>query len=270
MKQIIVNADDYGYSPGIDAAILDLAEKNVVTATTALVCSPRWPEAAKLLRDAPLSAGLHLDFTNGFAPTNKGADLPVKQLILKAWSRSLSRAAVAQSVNEQLDKFEQAMGRAPAIVDGHEHCHQFPVIREALIDALVHRYAQAANKPLLRNTAPHAWRGSKAALIGALGSRSLRRLARQAGFAMSGDFAGVYDFASSSDLRGLWQQWLQSLQAQKEDTGKMMIMCHPGYQGNTSDIHDSIYASRVKEAAFLGSDVFTQLCAAHQVQLVRA
>jgi chitin disaccharide deacetylase len=267
MKQIIINADDYAYSESIDAAILDLAEKNVVTATTALVCSPRWPKAAKLLRDAPLSAGLHLDFTNGFAPTNHSVDLPVKQLIVKAWSRSLDRTAAAQSVNEQLDKFEQAMGRAPATVDGHEHCHQFAVIRDVLLEALQDRYAKLETKPLLRNTAPHAWRGTKAAIIGALGSSSLKRLAQQAGFAMSGDFAGVYDFASHSDLSTLWQQWFSSLQA---DTGKMMIMCHPGYEGKASDTQDSIYASRVKEAAFLSSEAFAQLCKAHQVQLVRA
>ncbi len=267
MKRIIINADDYAYGEGIDAAILDLAEKNVVTATTALVCSPRWPEAAKALRDAPLSAGLHLDFTNAFAPTNNGAELPVKQLILRCWSRQLARDDAARSVREQLDRFEQAMGRAPEIVDGHEHCFQFPVIREALVTELQRRYGAAVKKPLLRNTAPQAWRGSKAAIIAALGSGALTRLAQKAKLPCSGDFAGVYDFAPDSDLPVLWKGWFDSLQA---DTVPGIIMCHPSYARKQSDPVDSIANARVREVDWLKSPDFAELCKASGVQPIRA
>jgi predicted glycoside hydrolase/deacetylase ChbG (UPF0249 family) len=267
MKRVIINADDYAYSEGIDAAILDLAEKNIVTATTALVCSPRWPIAAKALRDAPLSAGLHLDFTNSFAPTNAGVELPVKQLILRCWSRQLPLEAAARSVREQLDRFEQAMGRAPEMVDGHEHCFQFPVIREALIEELQRRYGAAAKKPMLRNTRPHAWRGTKALIIAALGSGALKRLARNAALPISGDFAGVYDFAADSDLPELWCAWFESL---KVDTAPGIIMCHPSYARKPNDPIDSIADARAREADWLKSAAFAELCKASGIQPVRA
>jgi chitin disaccharide deacetylase len=269
MKAVVINADDYGYSAGIDEAILDLALKGVVTATTALVCSPLWPESAKALRDAPLSAGLHLDFTNAFAPTNAGQAASIKQVIWRCWSRSLKAQQAASSIREQLDRYEQAMGRAPEIVDGHEHVHQFPVIREALLEELAHRYSTTTQKPILRSTAPCAWRGAKAAIIGALGSAALRRKAEGAGFTMSGDFAGVYDFAPQADLAALWRTWLDSLSA---DTGIRIIMCHPKYAHNehyTNNSIDVITQAREREAQWLGSADFKRLCELCGVTLVR-
>jgi chitin disaccharide deacetylase len=265
MKAVVINADDYAYSAGIDEAILDLAQKGVVTATTALVCSPLWPESAKALRDAPLSAGLHLDFTNPFAPTNAGQAVSIKQVIWRCWSRSLKAQHALSSIREQLDRYEQAMGRAPEIVDGHEHVHQFPVIREALLEELARRYA-AAQKPLLRSTAPRAWRGTKAAIIGALGSAALRRKAQAAGFTMTGDFAGVYDFAPQADLAALWHAWFSSISAH---TGTDIVMCHPSYDRDQYDPNDSILNARIKESAWLGSEAFKALCAEQGVSLVR-
>lgn len=266
MKTVVINADDYAYSAGIDEAILDLAQKGVVTATTALVCSPLWPESAKALRDAPLSAGLHLDFTNAFAPTNAGQAASIKQVIWRCWSRSLKAQQAASSIREQLDRYEQAMGRAPEVVDGHEHVHQFPVIREALLEELARRYSTTAQKPILRSTAPRAWRGAKAAIIGALGSAALRGKAEAAGFTMSGDFAGVYDFAPQADLAALWRAWFDSLSA---DTGTRIIMCHPSYARKQYNTNDSIAVARVKESAWLGGETFKALCAEQGVSLVR-
>ncbi len=269
MKAVVINADDYAYSAGIDEAILDLAHKGVVTATTALVCSPRWPEAAVALRDAPLSAGLHLDFTNAFAPTNAGQAVPVKQVILRCWSRSMNAQQAASSIREQLDRFEQAMGRAPEIVDGHEHVHQFPVIREALLEELSRRYSTVAQKPLLRSTAPRAWRGAKAAIIGALGCAALRRKAQAAGFVMTGDFAGVYDFAPQADLAALWRAWLGAFNV---DTGTRIVMCHPSYiriEHNTINSIDEIAQARDREARWLRSAAFKQLCDACGVMPAR-
>ena len=63
---VIINADDYAMDACVDSAILKLAAEGVVTATSAMVLSPTWPEAAGPLADAPLSRGLHLDFTSPF------------------------------------------------------------------------------------------------------------------------------------------------------------------------------------------------------------
>jgi chitin disaccharide deacetylase len=106
----------------------------------------------------------------------------------------------------------------------------------------------------------------KAAIIGALGSAALRGKAEAAGFTMSGDFAGVYDFAPQADLAALWRAWFDSLSA---DTGIRIIMCHPSHVRNQYDTKYSISNARIKESVWLGSEAFKALCTEQEVSLVR-
>jgi predicted glycoside hydrolase/deacetylase ChbG (UPF0249 family) len=54
-----------------------------------------------------------------------------------------------------LNRFEDAMGRAPAFIDGHRHVHQFPVVRALLVEEIARRYP--VSPPWVRATAP-GWR----------------------------------------------------------------------------------------------------------------
>ncbi len=74
-RPIIISADDYAMDAGVDAGILDLARKGIVTATSAMVLSPSWPEAALRIKDAPVDCGLHLDLTSPFARNSSWPDL---------------------------------------------------------------------------------------------------------------------------------------------------------------------------------------------------
>lgn len=98
---VIINADDYAMDGGVDAAILKLAAQGVVTATSAMVLSPTWPQAAAPLADAPLSRGLHLDFTSPFT----GDVFPrqtITGLTMRTHSGVLDRKLLRKDINRQL------------------------------------------------------------------------------------------------------------------------------------------------------------------------
>ncbi len=102
---VIINADDYAMDGGVDAAILKLSAEGVVTATSAMVLSPAWPEAAPPLRDAALSRGLHLDFTSPFA----GDIFPrqtITGLTMRTHSGVLDRKLLRKEIDRQLSLFE--------------------------------------------------------------------------------------------------------------------------------------------------------------------
>ncbi len=249
---VIINADDYAMDACVDAAILKLAGEGVVTATSAMVLSPAWPEAAGPLADAPLSRGLHLDFTSPFA----GDIFPrqtITGLTMRTHSGVLNRKLLRKEIDRQLSRFESSMKAPPDFVDGHQHCHLLPFIREALVDALADRYGMDGRRISLRNCAPRRWRGLKAAIIARTGAFQLEALAKERDHPMNSDFAGVYDFNEDADFEALWTEWLQGLQGPSP-----LVMCHVAERGD-HDGSDPIRGARILEYDWLASGKFREL-----------
>ncbi len=251
-KGVIINADDYAMDGGVDAAILTLSAEGIVTATSAMVLSPAWPEAAEPLREAPLSRGLHLDFTSPFA----GDIFPrqtITGLTMRTHSGVLNRRLLRKEIDRQLSQFDTRMKALPDFVDGHQHCHLLPFVREALLDALADRYGADARRIALRNCAPRRWRGLKAAIIARTGSFRLENLAREREHRMNSDFAGVYDFNQDADLEALWADWLTDLEG-----ASPLVMCHVAERGD-QDGSDPIRGARYLEYDWLVSPEFRGL-----------
>ncbi|MDT8997840.1 ChbG/HpnK family deacetylase [Paucibacter sp. APW11] len=256
-KRIQICADDYGFDRAISQAILDGIDMGRLSATSCMVLSPAWAACAPALRDREGAAdfGLHLDLSE-FAPYAPGRSL--QGWIAAAYLRRISLAEAAQWVGSQLDAFEAGLGRAPDYVDGHQHLHQLPVIREAVLTALQARYGRRC---ALRITTSRQWRGTKAAVIGALGAAALASGAARLGLAGNRDFAGVYDFSPATDYSALVRGWLKSL----PDGG--LLMTHPGLPGDTETRADAIRAARVREYEFWRSTESGELLAELGVQL---
>jgi chitin disaccharide deacetylase len=257
VKSVIVNADDYAMDDGVDAAILALARQGVVTATSAMVLSPSWPAAARRLADARMDCGLHLDFTSPFAREQEATlARPLPQLIAAAYAGRLERHALRGAIGRQLDRFDAAVQAPPAFVDGHQHVHQLPGIREALLAALRDRYGQAASAIGLRLCLTRRWRGLKAAIIAGMGGRALGRMIAAAGHSKNSDFAGVYGFSPAADLAALWRRWLTDVAGERP-----LIMCHVAMDSAARWPADEIRAARLNEWKWLGSTAFQDLCA---------
>lgn len=263
MRRLIINADDYAMDEGVDRAILSLIDRHVVSAASAMVLSPRWREAANDIRELDADCGLHLDLTSPFAASRlKVPKLP--DLITRTYTRRLRLGDTRDVIEAQLDLFEQALGRPPDFVDGHQHVHQLPHVRKLLTDALHKRYGAGATRIGIRICVPRRWRGSKAHTIGTLGARSMTKLARQLGHPVNTDFLGVYDLSPTADLPRLWREWLTTMQGDLP-----LAMCHVADASGWSEPSDPIRPARIKEYGWLSSDGFRDLCAANGVSLVR-
>lgn len=255
MKRLVLCADDFGQDEAVVAAICGLARRGRLSAVSCLALGPAFAAGAAVLRGAEVDLGLHLDLTGGAGPLL--APLPV--LLARAYSGALDRAEVGRRLAAQLDAFEAAAGRPPDFLDGHQHVHQLPIVRDVVLATLEHRY-RAGTVPV-RNTVPRRHRGAKAAVVAALGGRALREALRRRAIPHNGDFAGVYGLHPGADYAGLMRGWLASI----DDGG--LLLCHPGEPGGSSA--DPIGPARVSEHRYLASEAFPRALAGADAALVR-
>lgn len=260
MTRLAVCIDDFGLRPGVDAAILELAGAGRVSAFSCLAGSPRWPQAARALHAlrGQVDIGLHLDFTE--TPRDAGLRYGLRDVIGRAYLRSLPRQRVADEIRAQWDAFEDAAGQAPDHVDGHQHVHQLPVIRDLLLEEIARR----GQSPWLRSTrVPAGEPGLKPRVIAALGDGALRRAAQARGLRTSGHLLGVYGFdGNAASWRAQLVRWLRL--ARDGD----VLMTHPG-QDDTSGVADPIASARLRELAVLQSPQWPQLLARQGVTVER-
>lgn len=263
-RPLVVCADDFGIESGVDRAIVALAQAERLSATGCLVTSARFPEAAPLLASLPIDVGLHLNFTEFLGLP--GYYAPLGRLIALTYTRRISRAEVRKQIATQLDLFERHLKRAPDFVDGHLHVHQFPVIREELLEALARRYA--GRLPWLRDTRPAQMSASlpfmqrfKAHVIGALGARALVRLAKRSGAVVNDGFMGAYDFSRPHPpYLSMLGAWLESARVNS------VLMTHPAQEASDKLAFGQ---DRVEEYRVLASDDFAGLLDKNSLKIAR-
>jgi predicted glycoside hydrolase/deacetylase ChbG (UPF0249 family) len=267
-KAVIVCADDFAVHAQASLGIAALARLGRISATSAMVLSPRWPQDSALLKDLPeaIDVGLHLDWTSEFAvASGHGMSLgaAMGKALLGGFKRGAEAAATRAVIERQLDAFEVHWKAPPDFVDGHQHVQQFAGIREALMQALLARYGgQRASLPYLRiSRAPIGHADLKSRVIAAMGAGTLGALARRASFGSSPALLGIYDFSGDeARYSDLMDGWLRAALPQS------IIMCHPaqGLQGR-----DAIGAERVREFAYLGGAAFPAALQRAGVHVVR-
>lgn len=262
-KQITLCADDFGLNENINLAVCELAAAHRISATSCLTQAGAWPSGAQRLRSLDIDIGLHINLTEKLGPDND-FHRPLSRLIMNAWLRQLDPAVLARSIEHQCDLFEQHAKRTPDFFDGHQHVHQFPQIRDALMEVLIRRYDCDdfwVRSTAMRNASLARGLQWKARLIALLGSSALRRRLQRIDFPYNEDFAGVYALTGgSARFERNMQAWLAAAGE------RIVIMCHPA---DGIDPTDVIGAQRAAEFAFLKSDAFADLLATHYCRLVR-
>lgn len=252
---IIICADDFALNSGVSTAIAQLAEQGHISATSAMSLSPHWPEHAQWLK--PLSqhidVGLHLDWTSPFA-ASAGHGCKLSTLMRHSLTGNIDKKQAQAVIEAQLDLFEAYWGTAPSHVDGHQHIHQFPIIRDALIQSMTARYP-TESRPWLRISRPlKPGMDIKSWVIWGMGAHALQRQAQQAGVPHSTWLTGIYGFSGDhSDYETRMNAWL----AQVHRKQCVVLMCHPGQ--DVDDNRDEIGAARNVEFGFLSSAAFTTM-----------
>jgi chitin disaccharide deacetylase len=272
LRRIWLCADDYGMSPGVDDAIRDLIERGRINATSVMVASSNFSrdQAVALIVAAPARAtiGLHLTLTapfrpltQNFAPLHAGAFLPLSAMAGRALARRQTPALLDAEIAAQFAAFRAVFGRAPDFVDGHQHIHVFPQIREAVLRAVKQNAPAAWLRQCGRPAAARkSFADPKGFVLDALSAR-LRRLAAANGVRTNPAFAGTYSFAPRADYTKLFPHFLDGL----PDGG--LVMCHPGKVDAELRRLDPVTDLREREYAyFLGED-FPRLFSARGLTL---
>ena len=271
LKRLILCADDFAVHQAASQGIAQLAAMGRISATSAMVLSPRWAADAPLLHDlrGRIDVGLHLDWTSEFAVA-AGHGLSLGGAMAKAVMGGFNREAARVVIERQLDAFEAQWKAPPDHVDGHQHVQQFGGIREALVEALQRRYPKpnpaaaptAAGTPYLRvSRAPAGQADLKSRIIAALGANAINKLADHVGMTRAMALSGIYDF--SGTIEGYGQRMDQWLQTSPDHT---IIMCHPAL---SEEPGDSIGAARAREFAYLSGDDFPAALTQARARLAR-
>jgi predicted glycoside hydrolase/deacetylase ChbG (UPF0249 family) len=274
-RRIWLCADDYGIAPGVSAAIRDLIARGRLNATSAMVVAPgfTWDKARPLVdlnAGRPRTAiGLHVTLTAPFAPLSagyapvdaNGAFLSLPATLLQAMARRLNAKALRVEVEMQFAAFHHTFGRMPDFVDGHQHVHLFPQVRDCVLATMQsltpHAWVRQCGRP---SNMPLSLSDPKGILIDRL-SVKFRRLAAQRQTATNSGFAGTYAFREDADFAGLFPGFLEGL----EDGA--VVMCHPGFVDAELARLDPVTTLREREYAYLAGDTFLQDLAAAGVSL---
>ena len=122
-KRLIVNADDFGLSAGVNRGIIRAHEEGIVTSASLMVRYPAAAEAAEYARRRPaLSVGLHLDL--GEWVYRGGGWAAAYEVVPPS-----DAAEVAAEVAYQLRNFGRLVGREPTHLDSHQHAHRSGPLR---------------------------------------------------------------------------------------------------------------------------------------------
>jgi chitin disaccharide deacetylase len=125
-RRLVVTADDFGLSAGVNAGVLLAHEQGIVTAASLMVRGAAAEEAVAAAADHPrLALGLHVDL----------AEWVVEDGHWRAAYEVVDvsdAAAVAAELERQLERFAELTGRPPAHLDSHQHIHREEPVRSIL------------------------------------------------------------------------------------------------------------------------------------------
>lgn len=268
-RKLIVHADDFGLSEGINEGIVSAMKEGSVTSTSLLVNFPQSLQAMRLAKENSLDVGWHLNLTLGrpVSPPEEipslvrpdGTFHPLKTFLRKAFLRQISEREVAHELKAQWQLFEKE-GLQPTHIDGHQHVHLFPVVRDQVRE-LVHQ----KRIPFVR--IPHEEGGiATPRFFARLFLKMLK--GGQNGFWQQGSVRSVSFFglsvAFSENLLDSWKRLLCRIQAPVAE-----IMVHPGYVGPGEHLYgDDFQGNRQEEWRLLMNPEWRSMIRTTGFQLV--
>jgi len=245
VKNLIVNADDLGWTDGVNRGILEAFHHGIVTSTSLLANGAAFAGGVEAARSAPgLGIGVHLNLSDGLPVADRETVTSLlndegkfaggpESLLLRRVRRGLLLAEVENEWDAQIQKVRDA-GLAPTHLDGHKHVHMLPGLFEIALK-LAKRHDIGAIRVSLEASSLRAALSSgkkqHAAVVLKQGvqARGLKLLARdareqagRAGISTADYFCGI---AQTGELtREGVTQFVKSL-----PDGTTELICHPGY-----------------------------------------
>lgn len=285
MRRLIINADDFGLTAGVNRAIVEAHEKGVVSSATLMANGPAFAQAVSLAQSTPrLGVGCHVVLVDG-APLlpqtqvhslldrsgNSIGDLRFREGISKfgalAMLGRLADDEIEAEATAQIRKL-QASGIPVTHLDSHKHTHLFPRVLRPLLRAAKSCGVRAIRNPFERiqgsqlAASPNLWR--RWTEVGVLRSlaRQFREAVQQAGITTPD---GTLAIVATGALNGR----LLRLMVENLPEGTWELVCHPGYNDtDLQGIRTRLRESREQELRILTSQSTADLLAANGVEVV--
>jgi hopanoid biosynthesis associated protein HpnK len=285
LKNLIVNADDLGWTEGVNRGIVEAHRRGLVTSTSLLANGRAFASALAVKRNHPeLGIGVHLNLSDGppTAPAERVCGLlnasgelesGPESLLLRMAKRSLALEEVEREWDAQIGKVKSA-GIHLTHLDGHKHVHMLPglfavalrlarrhgvgairISHEASRLRSVLSSGKSRNKNVVLKQGVQA-RGLK------LLARDARKMAERAGIASSDYFCGIAQTGLMT--REGVERLLENL-----PEGTTEFMCHPGYMDD--DLRQSatrLQESREQELEILTHPEIRKLVATRGIRLI--
>ncbi len=287
MRRLIINADDFGLTAGVNRAIVEAHQHGVVSSATLMANGQAFEEAVAMARSTPrLGVGCHVVLVDGapllhqtqvgslLDPGNNDhrADTPrFREGISKFGALALLGRLAADEIEAeataQIRKL-QASGIAVTHLDSHKHTHLFPRVLRPLLRAAKSCGIRAIRNPFER------MQGSQLAASPSLWRRwtevgVLRSLARQFREAVQQAGISTPDGTLAIVATGALNERLLRLMVENLPEGTWELVCHPGYNdADLQGIRTRLRASRKQELRILTSPSTRDLLAANGVEVV--
>ena len=294
MRRLIVNADDFGLTAGVNRAIVEAHSGGVVSSATLMASGGAFADAVSAAGLAPnLSVGCHVVLVDGTPvspPDTVDTLLAIRSAEPDKFYSSLSafaaramlggfdRDQLVAEVTAQIRKI-QAAGLRVTHLDTHKHAHIFPEILAALLRAARICGVRAIRNPIVPVKALPArlfkgkrdlWKRYGQVRILHTFSGQFRQRTKRAGLLTPDGVLGVIETGSadnpndSSGYSSLLRQTLANL-----PEGTWELVCHPGY--NDADLraaHTRLLDSREEERRLLTSAELRQFLEEQKIRVI--
>jgi len=284
MRRLIINADDFGLTGGVNRAILEAHERGVVTSATLMANGQAFADAITLAQSRPrLGVGCHIVLVDGAPLLDQkavhsllhgggGSGSPrfregITRFGTLALLGRLNENEIEAEATAQIRKL-QAAGIAVTHLDSHKHTHLFPRVLRPLLRAAASCGVRAIRNPFERMqgsqlaASPSLWR--RWAEVGVL-----RGLARQFREAVQHSGIATPDGTLAIAATGSMNERLLRLMVEHLPDGTWELVCHPGYNdGDLREVRTRLRESREQELRILTSPATRELLAANGIEVV--
>jgi predicted glycoside hydrolase/deacetylase ChbG (UPF0249 family) len=281
VRRLIINADDFGFTSGVNRAIVEAHTGGVVTSSTLMAAGAVFSEAVELAKSQPsLSVGCHVVLIDG-TPVLAASKIPtltqsgrfrdgLKSFAARALTGRMNADEIASEAAEQIRKLQKA-GIVVSHFDTHKHTHIFPQILGPLLRAARACGVLAVRNPFgprfpLRSSAlltrPNLWTRYAEVQV-------LRRFARK--FREAVDLEGFVtpDGTLGIEVTGTLDETLFHAIATSIPDGTWEFVCHPGYNdAELKAANTRLRGSRETELQVLTLRSARQLLADEGVELI--
>jgi len=285
MRRLIVNADDFGFTAGVNRAIVEAHTRGIVTSSTLMATGHAFEDAVRLAKTAPdLSVGCHVVLIDGepvldakllpsiASPSSGGARFRdgLKSFAVRALAGRLDPGEIEGEVSAQIRKLQSA-GISVSHVDTHKHTHLFPAVLRPLL-----RAARACGVEAVRNPfgprrplkagemlkRPNLWtRSAEVRILRSLAGK-FRAAAKQEGVITPDGTLGIV-------VTGALDEKLFHGIAEIIPEGTWEFVCHPGYNDDElKSVKTRLCASRETELRVLTMPEARQLLLSREIELI--